>query len=250
MRSWSPRLAGLAGAPRIWLVLAGAEEVPSGDGWLGRREQEVLAGLRFAPRRADWRLGRWTAKQALSRWRDGGAGASLTDSAALEILAAEDGSPGAWLDGAPLDAALSLSHRAGSGLAAATEPGLLVGCDLEIVEQRSDGFVRDFLRAEEQEAVAARAPHERPLAANLAWCGKECALKALRTGLRLDTREVRVDLAASLGDPDRGSAADADWRRLVAAAPGLDVVGAGWRREGDRLLAWIAATRAALSPAG
>lgn len=250
MRSWSPRLAGLAGAPRIWLVLAGAEEVPPGEGWLGRREREVLAGLRFAPRRADWRLGRWTAKQALSRWRDQGARGAIADPAALEVLADEDGSPAAWLDGAPLGAALSLSHRAGSGLAAVGEPGLLLGCDLELVEPRSDGFVRDFLHTEEQEALAALDPRGRPLAANLAWCGKECALKALRTGLRLDTREVRVDLAASLGDSDPVSGADTDWRRLAVGAPGLDVVGAGWRREGDRLLAWIAATRAALPPAG
>ena len=39
-------------------------EVPADDEWLTGAEHDVLAGLTMAKRRADWRLGRWTAKDA------------------------------------------------------------------------------------------------------------------------------------------------------------------------------------------
>ena len=64
-----------------------------------------------------------------------------------------------------------------------------VGCDLEIVEARSRGFVSDFLTDGEQGFVAAQADGDaRDAAANLLWSAKESALKVLRTGLRRDTR--------------------------------------------------------------
>ena len=49
-------------APR-WLT-ACAADVPAGDAWLSAAERHVQSGLRIEKRRADWRLGRWTAKQA------------------------------------------------------------------------------------------------------------------------------------------------------------------------------------------
>ena len=50
-----------------WLTTS-APEVPPGDAWLSARERAVLAGLRLAKRRDDWRLGRWTAKTAVAAW--------------------------------------------------------------------------------------------------------------------------------------------------------------------------------------
>ena len=49
-----------------WLTQT-LEDLPSALSWLGEKEQEVLAGLRFEKRRQDWLLGRWTAKLALQR---------------------------------------------------------------------------------------------------------------------------------------------------------------------------------------
>jgi len=82
-------------------------------------------------------------------------------------------------------------------------PGRAIGCDLEIVEPRSDAFVEDFLTAAERSLVAG-APDEdaRHLLANLVWCGKESALKVLRTGLRRDTRSVEVSLPGGPGQDD------------------------------------------------
>ena len=69
-----------------------------------------------------------------------------------------------------------------------------VGCDVEIVEPRSAGFVADFLTPAEQEYVASRPDEDRHAAANLIWSAKESALKVLRTGLRRDTLSVEVTI--------------------------------------------------------
>src|SRR5205085_4337109 len=53
-------------------------------------------------------------------------------------------------------------------------------------------FIADYFTAEEQ-ALIARAPVcDQDFFANLLWSSKESALKALRQGLRLDTRSVFV----------------------------------------------------------
>src|SRR5581483_12458821 len=105
-------------------------DVPAGDGWLGDRERAVLAGLEIAPRRASWRLGRWTAKLAL--------GACLeTEPTRIEVLAAADGAPEPWLDGVRVPLSISISHRAGRAIATVAGGSRAVGCDLELLEPRS-----------------------------------------------------------------------------------------------------------------
>jgi 4'-phosphopantetheinyl transferase len=107
-------------------------EVPAGEAWLGERarERRVAAGLTVAKRRADWRLGRWTAKCAL--------GAALVlDPATVEILAAVDGAPEAWRGSQRPPVSLSISHRGGLALAAVASAPCVVGCDLELVQPRS-----------------------------------------------------------------------------------------------------------------
>lgn len=70
--------------------------------------------------------------------------------------------------------------------------GVDLGCDLEIVEPRSDAFLSDYFTAKEQ-AMVSRAPTiDRDQILALLWSGKESTLKALRTGLRVDTRCVIV----------------------------------------------------------
>ena len=44
------------------------EDVSTCDDWLSGDEAIVLRGLRFAKRRSDWRLGRWTAKCAVAAY--------------------------------------------------------------------------------------------------------------------------------------------------------------------------------------
>src|SRR3954452_25401639 len=96
-----------------WLTRR-ATDVPAGDGWLGAQEREVQAGLRVARRREDSRLGRVTAKHAVAAYAGG-------DPGALEVLAAADGAPEAWLDGRPAPLTNSLSLRAGLAVAELSE---------------------------------------------------------------------------------------------------------------------------------
>jgi 4'-phosphopantetheinyl transferase len=70
--------------------------------------------------------------------------------------------------------------------------GGALGCDLEIIEPRSEAFVADYFVSQEQALVAGARGLERFQLLALLWSGKESALKALRTGLRLDTRSVVV----------------------------------------------------------
>lgn len=241
MRTWSlaPHEVAHRDGPLL-LVLGSGSDVPANEEWLAPRERRALSTLRFAKRRHDWRLGRWVAKQALLA-RCSGQEPALPS---LEILAGHDGAPSAFVDGVPFDGSLSLSHRAGWGLAAVAGPDLALGCDLELVEPRSDAFVRDYLTPGEQDALARWPEADRPLGANLAWSGKECALKALRVGLRLDSRAVEIDLDLALtADPMFDG-----WRPLALEAPGLAILAGGWRSEDDLLLSWIVARP--LTPSG
>ena len=198
--------------PIGWLIRSPAD-VPAGDAWLGPRERAVQAGLRIARRRADWRLGRWTAKAALTAWLG-----SAADGA--EILAAPDGAPEAWLVGERLPVTLSLSHRAGLALAVVADAPAVVGCDLELVEPRSDAFVRDWLAPAEQAALAAAPADDRPRLANLLWTAKEAAAKVRREGLRLDVRQA----VARPGAPGPG------WRPLAVEWTGGERTAGWWRR--------------------
>jgi len=165
-------------------------------------------------RRADWRLGRWAAKAAVGAWL-------AVPGSRIEILAAPDGAPEAWLDDDRAPVSVSLSHRGGRALAAVTAAPAVTGCDLELIEPRSDAFVREWLAPEEQRLVAACAAHERDRVANLVWTAKEAAAKVRREGLRLDVRRAAVEV------PD-AFARSAAWRPLTV----------DWGRAGARTAGW------------
>jgi 4'-phosphopantetheinyl transferase len=169
-----------------WLLL-GASAIPEGDGWLGAEERKVLAGLRFPKRRSEWRLGRYAAKRALSAF----VGVDALDR--IQVIAAEDGAPEAYVDGTKLDSGISISHREGRA-ACAIAPGAQLGCDLEAVEPRTPRFVKDFFTERERVEVEKAAASDRDRLVALTWSAKESALKALRVGLRRDTRSVEVEI--------------------------------------------------------
>lgn len=196
-----------------WLT-GSLADVPAGDAWLSERERRVLAGLRVEKRAADWRLGRWTAKAAVGAWLG-------IPAARIEILAAPDGAPEAWLDGSQAPVSVSLSHRAGRSLAAVTGAPAVIGCDLELVEPRSPAFVRDWLAPAEQTLLRALDPPQRDRVANLMWSAKEAAAKVRREGLRLDVGSASVEA------PDVAAPAPA-WRPLRIR----------WRDEGGDTAGW------------
>jgi 4'-phosphopantetheinyl transferase len=158
--------------------------------------------MRFAKRRADWRLGRWTAKQALASYLNVPVHPQAL--AEIEIRPASDGAPEVFFANKPAAVVVSLSHRAGVAACAVAASGVALGCDLEVIELRSDSFVADYFTAEEQALVALAFREDRPRLCTLLWSGKESALKALRVGLRLDARCVSVSPVDVARSPEGG----------------------------------------------
>jgi 4'-phosphopantetheinyl transferase len=209
-------------------------DVPAADDWLSSREAAWIARMRFEKRRSEVRLGRWTAKNALALYlrhpREAG------DLRGIEIDRAPDGAPAPLVDGRAAAAYISMTDRADQAVCIVGPPGSRLGCDLELVEERSGAFVDEFLTEPEQRLVAgARGRDESRMLANLIWCGKESGLKVLRTGLRRDTRSVEVSLPE---DPPVDG-----WAQLRVRAVEGSVFPGWWRRYGDFVLTMAATER-------
>ena len=210
-----------------WMA-RGEHEIPATETWLTASEVTRVAGLRFTKRRTEYLLRRWVCKQAVVAAT--GMPSDLPSLARVEVANHPGGAPYVQVDGAPLTLDVSLSDRAGWAVCLVAEQHGRVGCDLEIVEPRSAGFVADFFTSAEQEYVASRPQDDRQATANLIWSAKESALKVLQTGLRRDTRSVEVTVASSRGDDGGGSAVG--WARLEVRAAEGGLIPGWWRREG------------------
>ena len=193
-----------------WLHRAEAE-VPAHDDWLCANESLRLRDMRFAKRRADWRLGRWTAKCAVAAYL----GRSIESGflSAIEIRQSLSGAPQVVLGDDSRVASISLSHRTGIAMCAIGSPGIALGCDLETIEPRSDAFLADYFTPEEQTLVCRAAVPDRAALVALLWSAKESALKALHQGLRLDTRSLTVHVLSA----DRTSSDGAPTSPAVSA---------------------------------
>ena len=216
-----------------WLSQQRAD-VPPGDQWLGETERRVLARLQVAPRRAAWRLGRWTAKAALAA-RLG------VPPSAVEVLAAADGAPEAWLGGARLPVSLSLSHRGDRSIAVIADAPSVVGCDLELIEPRSGAFVGEWLAVPEQRLISGCDEARQALIANLIWTAKEAAAKVRREGLRLDVRTAAVTFAEGRAEAGGWRPVQVDWGDGATAT-------AGWWRGEPGWVMTIAAAPAPTAP--
>jgi 4'-phosphopantetheinyl transferase len=172
-----------------WLEQTEAD-IPAENQWLNANEILRLNAMRIPKRRSDWRLGRWTAKHAVAACLNLPTEPSTL--ADIEIRAASSGAPEVFLHDEPARIAISLSHSSGTALCTLAPPEINFGCDLETVEPRSDAFVADYFTVEERNLIARSSKRERPLLLALLWSAKESALKALRVGLRFDTRCMSV----------------------------------------------------------
>jgi 4'-phosphopantetheinyl transferase len=227
-----------------WLV-RGEEQVPTGQEWLTGVEAARAGSMRFTKRRNEYLVRRYAGKCAVA------AAVGIPEDppslGRIGVLNRRTGAPYVEVDGQPLGLDISLTDRAGWAVCLVGPDLGAVGVDLEIVEPRSAGFVRDFLTPPEQ-AVVAGAPgadgHD--AAANLIWSAKEGALKVLRTGLRADTRTVEVTLEDPAGITNGADRSDG-WQRLTVSSGDTRFPG-WWRRDGVFLLTMVAATGLAEPP--
>ena len=207
------------------LVLQDAD-VPAGDQWLQPEERTTLQSLRVPKRRADWRRGRWAAKQAVA----GALGVSVSD---VVVQAAADGVPEALVGGDLAPLTISISHSADRAACLVLLPAMPAGCDLEQVESRAPVFTDDWFTDAERRIVA-RAPRgDHDLVVTVVWSAKESALKALRSGLRRDTRSVEVT--------ESGPERDGWFQLKVHDVATGDTLPGWWTRAGDLVLTVITA---------
>lgn len=229
----------MTGAMNAYWLEQTEADLPAGNEWLSAVELSCFAGLHFAKRRADWRLGRWTAKRALASCLNLPADVhSLED---IEIRAASSGAPEVFLLNRRASVTLSLSHRAGRALCVVGLSGAGLGCDLELIESRDPAFVADFFTANEQKLLDCAPADERPMLATLLWSAKESALKALHVGLRLDTASLDVSPVHAVPQPANDSHQDTcnGWFPLFV----LGVCGQvlhGWWRCADNMVRTVA----------
>jgi 4'-phosphopantetheinyl transferase len=209
----------------VWWLARGIDALPEGQGWLSPAEAARAAQMAYAKRRSEYLIARLAAKHAIARAVDRTPG-EPSELAAIEVRHRPSGAPTAAVDGVPAGVSMSLTDRADWAVCVVTrDADVGLGCDLELVEPRTEAFVRDYLTAPERRAVAAAADTD--LMANLMWSAKESALKVLQTGLRRDTRSVEVRC---------GDGAGADWSPLEVRAAEGTVFPGWWRRFGQFLL--------------
>lgn len=223
---------------QVYLLERTEGDVPLANDWLSAWETIFLNGLRFAKRRADWRLGRWTAKHTIASYLN--LPDNSHDLAKIEIRPAPSGAPEAFVANAPAPVTISLSHRNGTALCAIAPSGVDLGCDLEIIEPRSEAFVADYFTPEEHALIVRASPTENLRIVALLWSAKESALKALREGLRLDTRSVSVRFS------DR-SCDLSSWNSLDVRCPDGSLF-YGWWRDTNSILRTVVANPPPDSP--
>lgn len=220
-----------------WLEQTEAN-VPAENDWLSANEAARLSCLRFPKRRADWRLGRWTAKRALFACLDLPAHPQIFKK--MDVRPAASGAPEVYFSDQPVDFTISITHRDGVAACAVVKSGVPIGCDLEMVEPRSDAFVADYFTTEEQALVARACAADRARLLALLWSAKESALKALHEGLRLDTRSVAVSLFAPSFDLN-------GWSPLQVRYTGGQVFH-GWWQNTDHIVRTVIAAQSLNPP--
>jgi 4'-phosphopantetheinyl transferase len=213
-------------------------DVPPPEGSLSADELLQLGRLRFEKRRADWVLGRWTAKLAVSSYLHIPRRAALLRE--IEVRPEPSGAPEVWIGSRPAPVTISLSHRGGAALCAVAMRGVELGCDLELAEPRSPAFLSDWFTEEERSFVEQAPAPERTRLLALLWSAKESVLKALRLGLRLDTRSAAVaPVASPASDP-------AAWSPLRVSCQNR--IFEGWWRQTAGLVRTIVAAPAPHPP--
>jgi 4'-phosphopantetheinyl transferase len=214
-------------------------------GLLSEQEQLRLMELKTVKRRSDWLIGRWTAKHLIQSYIERQTGVQLLMNA-LTVVNDSDGAPRAILDlRSPMfdcdpdlksriqSLKLSISHCDGYAFCALSDIcDIQIGADIERVERRSASFAEDYFTAHELDQLRAAPPDSRDTIVTLIWSAKEAALKALRLGLTVDTRNISCTVA-----PDLQVAAA--WVELgVRCAPSLlgerEYSFQGWWRQLDQ----------------
>jgi 4'-phosphopantetheinyl transferase len=207
---------------------------------LTQAEQAVYANLKADKRRHDWLLGRYTAKQLIQQVAAQRTGQTIPLNT-FSILGRPDGSPEVVWDDPPDNFActISISHSADMAFCALVErANWPLGADVERIDRRIMGFIGAYLTAAERELIEQTVERLRPLHTTAIWSAKEAVLKALRVGLKQDTRTLSCLIAAVTTAPNDWTSFVVQWEEEPEERP----LTGWWRMEGDFILAMAVQT--------
>lgn len=177
--------------PIFWSVQSIAS-IPEDLDWLSLSERNRFQQFRFPKRQKEWLLGRWAAKYLLAKILSGSDSIPFSD---LSIFNEDSGAPFVMWNDQRLGGCVSISHRSENAIAAfCFDPEISIGIDLEEIEAKPRGFVEDYFTEPEAGIVFSLSIEDQALAASLLWSGREAIVKALQIGLRIDTRQIALDL--------------------------------------------------------
>jgi 4'-phosphopantetheinyl transferase len=214
------------------------------EGLLSSVEEARFRSLTREKRRRDWLLGRWTAKHLAASYIElvTGRRPALRE---IVILAEPDGAPRLQSQNGYASIvdrlAISISHSHDHAFCAlSAAPGYMPGADIEYVEPRDPGFVTDFFTDAEIARVYHAPLSVQPLLTTVIWSAKEAALKSLRCGLTIDTRQI----VCLPGEPAANG-----WAPVtVTCRPELNArVHHGWWRQMGRFVLTLATADIGLS---
>ncbi len=217
------------------------EELPDREvNFLSPVEEKRLAQMRFACRRQSFLLGRWTVKRLLEVHP----GCAHLPVSSITIANHAAGAPYVLMGEKELDGCISISHRENIAASALViYPGIAVGIDLELVEERENSFVEDFFTAKESAWIDSLPVEEKSIAVTCLWSAKEAVLKALGTGLRLDSRGVVIQQSTKACRID-------GWQLLDVSGTALEnrVYRVWWRVRGKLVLTLAVVGKLDLAP--
>ncbi len=196
--------------------------------WLSPTEFTRQQTFRFPKRKQEWLSGRQTAKSLLLKTSKYLQNCQFSD---FSIENYADGSPNVIRNGEILPGSISISHRSGFASAAWTpNPYDKIGIDLEVIEPKPASFVEDYFTIHETRNVFKHKPEDQPLISSLIWSAKEAVMKALQTGLRIDTRLIEIQIPS--GAEFNG------WKKLgISVYPGgYQTANLFWRQSGSILI--------------
>ncbi len=147
---------------------------------LSPEEASRAAAFRRTKRREEFVLGRAVARLLLAERMD-------TEPTSVGLRVAESGA----VDVVGNDLHISISHSGDHAVAAAA-PRML-GVDIEGIEARHAGLGRFMLHPQEHDLIES-IPLDDERTHILCWTLKEATLKAMRTGLRVSPKKLRLDL--------------------------------------------------------
>jgi phosphopantetheinyl transferase len=199
------------------------------SGLLGQRENTLYQKFKVPKRKTEWLGARLAIKYLLKAVDNSCQDRGFSE---IEILNKENGSPFLSVSGEEATGSrISLSHSNGYVFCAYSPVQVDLGVDLELIEERPAEFIADFFTTKEMDQVRALEESQRNLAVNLIWSGKESVLKALSTGLRVDTRSITVIFPVHFRENDA-------WNTLAVNSPLIhnSSLGLYCRREGNFIL--------------